>query len=357
MGFASLALHNFRSYSRYAVNLSEGVNIIAGPNGSGKTNLLEAIYVLATGGTFRGAERDLVSHGSDWFRLEGVWDDQKRILTYQLRPGQTAEKQFNIDGAKKARLPHNQRIPVVLFEPDHLRLLTDSPSVRRAYLDTLLVSLQPDYSWLKHQFERVLLQRNNLLKARLSPAQLDDSLFVWDIKFAELANQIVTRRRVLVEDMSSRLSGLYSEIAHKKSTVEMTYASSIPAANYQAQILNALQKRRTHDVIRGYTTVGPQRDDFGLTLNGLPAEASASRGEMRTLLLALKVVEFDMLTKLSGHTPLLLLDDVFSELDAERRHALSELARSCQTIITTTDADAISGLSSKASVIRTVTEK
>jgi DNA replication and repair protein RecF len=353
MGFASLALHNFRSYSRYAVALGDGVNIIVGPNGSGKTNLLEAIYVLSTGGTFRGSERDLVAHSSDWFRLEGVWDDQQRIMTYQTLSAQKAEKQFNIDGAKKVRLTHSQRVPVVLFEPDHLRLLTDSPSARRNYLDGLLISLQSDYSWLKHQFERVLLQRNNLLKSRLAPGALDDSLFVWDIKFAELASNVVGRRRDLVEAISSRLSDLYSDIARKKSVVEMHYVSSIPAENYQAQVLHSLQRRRSDDMIRGFTTVGPQRDDFKLILNGSPAEASASRGETRTLLLALKIVEFELISKQSGHQPLLLLDDVFSELDASRRQALAGLTKSCQTIITTTDADAISGLSAKAVVIRT----
>jgi len=337
MGFASLALHNFRSYSRFAVALGSGVNIIVGPNGSGKTNLLEAVYVLSTGGTFRGAERDLVSHGSDWFRLEGLWDDQQRILTYALRSGQTADKQFNIDGSKKARLAHSLRIPVVLFEPDHLRLLTDSPAIRRNYLDSILVSLQLDYSRLKHQFERVLLQRNNLLKSRLSPKKLDDSLFVWDIKFAELANLVVQRRRALIGDISESLSGIYSEIAHKESTVSASYVTSVNGENYQAQILHLLQKRRSDDLVRGFTTIGPQRDDFNLTLNGLRAEVSASRGEIRTLLLALKMIELRLEGRNTDHSPLLLLDDVFSELDTTRQAALAEAASKYQTIITTTE--------------------
>lgn len=355
MGFASLALHNFRSYSRYALKLGDGVNIVVGPNGSGKTNLLEAIYVLATGSTFRGAERDLVASGSDWFRLEAEWDDQRRVLTYQLRPGQQADKQFNIDGTKKVRLTHTHRIPVVLFEPGHLRLLTDSPSTRRTYLDSLLIGLQPDFSWLKHQFERVLLQRNNLLKSRLSPAVLDDSLFVWDIKFAELASQLVQRRVELVAKISTRLGALYSEIAHKKSTVEMHYLPSVPLANYEAQTLNLLRHRRHDDVVRGFTTIGPQRDDFKLVLNGAPAESTASRGEIRTLLLALKIIEFELLADQSGHEPLLLLDDVFSELDSTRRKALANLTKKTQTIITTTDADAATGLDKNSTIISTKT--
>lgn len=339
--YTSLALHNFRSYGRYALELSDAVNIVVGPNGSGKTNLLEALYVLSTGSSFRGAERDLIAHGSDWFRLEGMWDDQERTLTYQMRPGQKAEKQFSVDGAKKARITHSQRVPVVLFEPDHLRLLKDSPSLRRDYLDGLLVGLQPDFSWLKHQFERVLLQRNNLLKRRLNAAQLDDSLFVWDIKFAELARLIVERRVELVKMFESRLSVIYSTIAHAESSVAMQYVPSVPVADYQAQTLKLLRQRRSADVLRGFTTIGPQRDDFRLVLNGSTAETSASRGEVRSLLLALKVAELELLESQSNDSPLLLLDDVFSELDASRRQSLVDLTSGRQTVITTTDADIV----------------
>ena len=163
--FNTLQLFHFRSYQEYGVQFSDGVNIIVGPNGSGKTNLLEALYVLSSGGSFRGQDRDLLRRGEEWFRIEGAYDQQQRIMTFRLQ-GDSVEKQFTLDGAKKARLTHQQRVPVVLFEPDHLRLLRESPSKRRDYLDTLLVRLQPDYSWLKHQFERVLTQRNAILKRR-----------------------------------------------------------------------------------------------------------------------------------------------------------------------------------------------
>lgn len=353
MGFASLALHNFRSYSRYAVELSPVVNIVIGPNGSGKTNLLEALFVLSTGSSFRAADRDLVAHGSDWFRLEGVWDDQRRILTYRPPTGvAVAEKQFTLDGDKKVRLSHSQRIPLVLFEPDHLRLLTDSPSARRTYMDGLLASLQPGFSWQKHQFERVLLQRNNLLKRNMPPSQLDDSLFVWDIKFAELAKVLVECRMGAIDEFNKRLSHVYSSIAHKESDVKIEYISSVSTADYQAQALRLLKSRRHEDVSRGFTTVGPQRDDFRLWLDGAPAEASASRGETRSLVLTLKVIELEMLSDQNEHQPILLLDDVFSELDTQRRRALSEIAKSCQTLITTTDADTLANLDS-ANIIRT----
>ncbi|HSW80952.1 MAG TPA: DNA replication/repair protein RecF [Candidatus Saccharimonas sp.] len=338
--FHSLRLQHFRSYADYTVEFSDGVNIIVGPNGSGKTNLLEALYVLATGGSFRGHDRDLLKHRQEWFRIDGQYGEEQRSLTYRQN-GDTAEKQFVIDGAKKARLTHQQRLPVVLFEPDHLRLLRESPSKRRDYLDALLTRLQPDFAWLKHQFERVLTQRNAMLKRRLPSFQLEDQLFAWDIKFVELAEQIVARRERLVADLQAQASDVYSSIARKPHVVALEHQSIVGGTNYHDSLLRALSERLTRDVERGFTSVGPHRDDFSVLLDGAPAANAASRGETRSLLLTLKIIELRLVADQQDATPLLLLDDVFSELDAARRHALAELAKSYQTLITTTDADAI----------------
>jgi DNA replication and repair protein RecF len=339
--YTSLRLHNFRSYADYAAEFNPGVNIVVGPNGSGKTNLLEALYAISAGGSFRAADRELVRHGAGGFRIEAWYGDQQRILSYKQNE-EAIEKQFNLDGTKRARLTHEQRVPIVLFEPDHLRLLRESPSLRRDYLDSLLSRLQPDFAWLKHQFERVLAQRNAMLKRRLPAAQLEDQLFVWDIKFAELAEQIVTRRRELVSRLQASLADVYSTIAHRPHQAAITYHSSVAGDNnYHANLLRLLNANLARDVERGFTGVGPQRDDFSIVLDDAPAAAAASRGEVRTLLLALKIIELRLVAAQNDLTPLLLLDDVFSELDSSRRQALAQLAKSYQTLITTTDADAI----------------
>lgn len=339
--YTSLTLHNFRSYQEYSVEFDERVNIVVGPNGSGKTNMLEALYVLSHGTSFRGADRDMVAHGASWFRLEAAYDGTQRALACQLDPAGRIDKQFTLDGAKRARLGHAQRVPVVLFEPEHLRLLRASPSHRRDYLDTLLAQLQPDFTWIKHQYERVLLQRNNILKRRLPPRQRDDQLFVWDIKCAELAEQIVRRRRELVQRFDARLSDVYSAIARRPHTAVLRYDSTVPGTDYRGDMLRLLQANAGHDSERGFTTVGPHRDELFVQLDGAPAAVAASRGEIRSLLLALKMIELDMVCEFHNTTPLLLLDDVFSELDASRRQALAALAQDYQTLITTTDADAI----------------
>lgn len=340
--YHSLTLHNFRSYRDYSVEFAPGVNIIVGPNGSGKTNLLEALYVLSHGSSFRANDRDMVAHGEQWFRLEGAYDDTQRVLTCQVQAVGHIEKQFSLDAVKKARLTHAQRVPVVLFEPDHLRLLRESPSHRREYIDTLLVKISPDFTWVKHQFERVLLQRNNILKRRLPPAARDDQLFVWDIKLAEFGEQIVARRRELLAEFAARMSDMYSTIARHNHTVRLTYESSVPdGSDYRTGLLKQLQQHAQRDSERGFTTVGPHRDDLLVELDGSPAAVAASRGEVRSLLLALKMIELGILHKKYDVPPLLLLDDVFSELDAARRQALAALAKDYQTLITTTDADAI----------------
>ncbi len=341
--YSSLELHHFRSYAEHLTSFAPGVNVIVGPNGSGKTNLLEALYVLSHGTSFRGADRDMVAHGNDWFRLHALYDGLERTLTCRLEPGSVIDKQFTLDGVKRVRLTHNQRVPVVLFEPEHLRLLRDAPSQRREYLDGLLVKLHPDYSWLKHQFERVLLQRNNILKRRLPADMRDDQLFAWDISFADLAEQIVRRRRELVALIDARVSEVYSHIARANHKVRVQYEQKVDGDDYRATLLSALQITAQHDSDRGFTTVGPHRDELLVLLDGVSALAAASRGEMRSLLLALKIIELEFVAEQSDTTPLLLLDDVFSELDTSRRKALASLAQDYQTLITTTDADAVTG--------------
>ncbi len=355
MPYKNLKLQGFRSYDSHAVELTSGVNIVVGPNGSGKTNLLEALYVISTGTSFRTADRDLVKHGSDWFRIEAQFDDDERILTYSLVDTQSP-KHFSLDGIKRVRLSYQQKIPVVLFEPDHLRLLSGSPSARRDYLDSVLSRLQPDFARARSQFERALLQRNNILKRAERRSQaLDDQLFVWNIKLAELSENIAERRLGLIAFMNEHIDELYSHIADSPSKVHLEYESDLAATQYKQAMLHQLDAQLDKDILRGFTSVGPHRDDFALHLNGARSSVTASRGEMRSLLLTLKMIELDLLREQHLHPPLLLLDDVFSELDSVRRRTLAALARPYQTVITTTDADIVKDYFDKdVSIIKTM---
>lgn len=328
----NIALYNFRSYTEQSFEFSETVTVISGKNGVGKTNILEAIYVLMQGKSFRDSDEQLMRYDAEWWKIQGEFDNFDRELRYQ--PGGAIPKQLLVDSVSKGRFTYKQQLPVVLFEPDTLLLLHGSPGGRRAYLDGLLVSLTPTYRSLLVKYERALLQRNNILKKGGTLAELQDKVFVWDIALAEYGSQIQLARQDLVKQLNANLSETYSLLAVADSAVAVhTESTHRPSSQHLAEALGrSLQK----DALRGFTSVGPHRDDIGFTLNSKDAKTTASRGEVRTIILALKYIELSLLTEATGHTPLFLLDDVFSELDEGRQKALLASTEGVQKIITTT---------------------
>lgn len=335
----SIALANFRSHIDSRYSFSKGLTVITGPNGIGKTNILEAIYIQARGSSFRGSDGDIVTYGKEWYKITAEYDASRtRIVRYE--PSKVnGKKTFEVAGFKKMRLAPAQKMPIVLFEPDDLRLIHGSPSRRREFLDRMCGSLDPHYTTLLHRYERALLQRNNLLKTGIAG---DDELFVWEVSLAQTGATIITARRDLVWHINERLSDTYCSIADKgdgcpAGSVTIDYNFHETSSSLEQQLLSLLHVSRYNDRVRGFTSVGPHRHDITLTLDEAPAEASASRGETRSIILALKFIEVSLLQEKYDEPPLLLLDDVFSELDATRRAALLELAHTVQTIITTTD--------------------
>lgn len=333
-----LELKNFRSYSDYSLELSENVNIVVGPNASGKTNLLEALYVLSRGKSFRASEKDLIQFDKPWLRLDGRWNDSERTFIYKLNEDGTKSKELRVNDKVYRRLSGKQLLPTTLFDPEHMRLISGSPETRRTFMDTLLEQVNEEYASHIRQYKRAIAQRNRLLKS-LNPSP--DHLFVWDLKLAEHGVRIRDARMKLMDDINQQASEIYTELAGKKSTVALNYLNSLDSEDYQSSLLKALHERHKIDMQRGFTTIGPHREDFEVILNDYEASSSASRGETRTAVLMAKIMELKLLEQHTGTRPLLLLDDVFSELDGTRRRALTEFLKPYQTIITTTDADAI----------------
>jgi DNA replication and repair protein RecF len=282
-----------------------------------------------------------VQYGHQQYKLEGVYDGLKRTVRYDI--GKTPPKRIQVDGTDRQRLSYHQKVPVVLFEPDELRILSGSPQRRRDYLDGLISRLWPEAGRWRSRYERALRQRNAILKQAYeqSSSAVDDEFFVWDIKLAQYASLLVEQRQKLIAGWNNALSDVYSRIAGKMTAVLVTYKTDTDMTTYNASLLRQLHTGRRRDIARGFTGVGPHRDDFTVLLNGAEAATSASRGEVRTLVLALKIIELSLLDSLGARAPLLLLDDVFSELDADRRVALAGLAQDHQTIITTTEADSV----------------
>lgn len=333
-----LRLQNFRSFEDASFELSPGVNIIVGPNASGKTNILEAILVLALGHSYRAKDSDLVKFNQPWTRLDGHSETSgQRTVKIVNKPA--AAKSYELDGKTMKRLNLSSSLPVVLFEPNHLQLLGGGPDRRREYLDDLLEQTTAGYGTIRRQYKRTLAQRNRLLKktARLSESEL----FPWNVRLSQLAGRIVRSRSDLTDVINKDITKLYKHLSQTTTKVNVAYDNKWPIETYESQLLKKLDASQADDQLRGFTGYGPHREDLIVSFDGRPAQETASRGEVRTAVLALKVIELKVVGAARDKTPLLLLDDVFSELDGKRRHALTDYLASYQTFITTTDADII----------------
>jgi DNA replication and repair protein RecF len=334
---ATLRLQHFRSYQDASFEFAKGVNIIVGPNASGKTNLLEAVLVTSRGSSYRVRDADLIGFEEPWARLDAVMDDNStRIVKLINEP--RPSKSYDINGKPLRRLTSQYQLPIVLFEPDHLQLLSGSPDGRRSYLDDLLEQTTPGYQSVRLQYQRTLRQRNALLKR--GPA-IAEQLFPWNLRLSELAGTIVRARYALTEHLNAELAGLYKALSHSKADVAITYQSRFEPEQYETLLLKKLEANQTLDFARGFTGNGPHREDLLITYDGHEATETASRGEIRTAVLALKILELHTLERVHEQKPLILLDDVFSELDGARRKLLTSYIEPYQAFITTTDADIV----------------
>jgi DNA replication and repair protein RecF len=336
---SDLRLQQFRSYGDASYEFGDGVNIIVGPNGSGKTNLLEAILVIARGGSYRVNDADLLQFGATWFRLDAHVEPGEGFRTVKLVTEPRQTKSYELNGKKYQRLTAQHMLPVVLFEPNHLQLLHGSPSLRRDYLDDILEQTNPGFSSFRRNYRRILAQRNALLKRPNRPGTQE--LFPWNLRLSELGATIARARAALCTDLAEQLDAVYKQISQVSTVVDIIYQPKFELGSYESQLLHKLETHITEDAIRGFTVYGPHREDFVVTFDGRAAEEFASRGETRTAILALKIIELQLIERLRGQTPLLLLDDVFSELDGARRRALTDFLQTYQTFLTTTDADVV----------------
>jgi len=339
MVFSSLRLQNFRSYSDAQFEFEKGVNIIVGPNGSGKTSVIEALVMVCTGSSYKVSDSDVVRYGSDWTRIDAVADDNEvRTIKIQVHEHLT-DKKHTIHGAEKSRFMPQYRIPYVLFEPQDMNLVTGEPSLRRDFLDTILTATLPNYAVQLKNYRRILAQRNALLKRAQAPRP--DELFVWDLRLSELGGAVHGARKTLLIDFSERIQETYDTITSKHDPVSIEYTTNIVAEDYTESMLKKLHGDLQKDIARGFTGAGPHRDDILLSIRSHDAKVAASRGETRSLLLALKLLQLQIIEQATGQRPLILLDDVFSELDGARRQSLATSLQGYQTCITTTDADLV----------------
>lgn len=325
-----LFVQNIRSHKEYSIDLSPTISVITGMNGSGKTSLIEALYIALQGNSFKGSDNDILRHQSPWWRIELDFDNlSKRAITFNPELT-TGKKKIFIDDKTMYRIPVKYKYPVVLFEPDDLRLLHGSPTRRRQFIDRFISQLDPIYSSILHKYDRALKQRNNLLKRQYSSK---DELFIWDIALSEYGAKIIEKRIAFIEQINSNLNEAYNNIAKSKDIVSIHYSHTY-IGDIKQKLLNDLHNSAKKDVTVGFTGVGPHRHDVIFKYNDSPALDVASRGEVRSIVLALKFLEVDIIEQITSQKPIILLDDVFSELDDERQKSL--LTTGHQVIITST---------------------
>jgi DNA replication and repair protein RecF len=331
----SLWLTDFRNYAHAELDLAPGLTAVIGANGEGKSNVLEAIAYLATLRSFRGAPIDaLVRQGATTavVRAEGVRDDRDVLVEAEIVAGGRSRIQVN-----RQRLARTRDLlgawRVTVFSPDDLVLVKGGPGERRAYLDDLLVSLSPRNDVLRSELDRVLRQRNALLRqsgGRLSP-EIETTLDVWDSKLVEAGESLADKRVVLLDELRPVLNAAYADVAGRPEEIGVTYESSWREKGLTA----ALAGVRKDELRRGVSLVGPHRDEISLSIAGSSARTHASQGEQRSLALALRLAAHTVIDRAVGEPPILLLDDVFSELDPGRSHALVEHLPKGQAVLTT----------------------
>lgn len=345
----SLSLTNVRSHKRARFEFATDINAIVGPNGSGKTTIIEALYLLLRGSSFKGTTGEIAQYGTDQFRTElsmhSNSTNHKRSFGYQ-KVDDAIQKKWRIDDKAYARLPLSARLPVVLFEPDLARLVSGGPERRRQYIDQLAAQLDLEVAIAQNRFERTVKQRNQLLKhLREHQKPANDQLFIWNTQLAHVSEQIITARCKVIEKLQKEISGFYKELGGTDS-VMLTYQSTVSTdpGTYASRLLHFLETTVQRDIILGHTGYGPHRDDLEVRLADQPAAMRASRGEVRTVVIALKLLEAQLLSDHFASTdlkPTLLLDDVLSELDLiHQEHVLAGF-KNHQVFVTTTDAHAL----------------
>jgi DNA replication and repair protein RecF len=353
MRVVGAALRDFRSYEAARVELGDELTVIAGSNGAGKTNLLEAIYFGCVGRSCRTAnERELVRFGASSARVvvDAIGEDGAHELAVGFAPGEA--KRVRVDGALVERLLDVDTRPLVsVFLPDRLELVKGPPAVRRAHLDQLVAGLWPARVATRRAYAQALAQRNALLSRIRATGAGRDSLASWDAQLAGHGIALMSDRAAAVEAIAERFAQLGEELELELETV-VAYRPRSRASDAE-QLAAEFGERAERDLERGFTGHGPHRDDLALLRAGRELRAYGSQGQQRLALLALLLAEREVVGEARDRLPLMLLDDVMSELDPSRRQALVQRLRSSggQSVITTTDLEHVPGASA-ADVVR-----
>src|SRR5215208_4182809 len=346
LGVVRIQLREFRNYESAEAELAEGLTVVTGANGAGKTNLLEALYFGCTARSPRTSnERELVRRGGEGVArvvLDLAADDGEHRIEVGFHPGEA--KHLSVDESPVESLSTVAVRPLVsVFRPERLELVKGAPAARRAHLDQVVAALWPARAGGRSAYSRALAQRNALLGRIRAGASGPSALDAWDAELARAGIALMEHRAAAAEGLQDPFARLAGQLG-LPGPAEVRYRPR-SAATDATGLAAELAERRDADLERGFTAHGPHRDELGLRLDGVALRSYGSQGQQRTALLALLFAERELLSARRGRPPLMLLDDVMSELDSERRELLAELLRSGgQAIVTATEADHVPGV-------------
>lgn len=345
MYIEKLRLLNFRNYKEQEIGFSEKGNVIIGENAQGKTNIIEAIYVCAVGKSHRAEkESELINFGENGYFIEINLKKKERNYKIEIGFNSNKEKRVKAGGVELTRIGELLgKLVVVMFSPDDLKIVKEGPAFRRRFLDILICQMKSAYLFDLQQYYRVLNQRNVLLKQIKEDYKKQDLIDVWDEKLAEFGSKIILNRLVFNSKIEEKAKKIHYNLTSNKEELKVKYICSFikdikdTNINIKKEFEEGLRKSRGVDVKRGFTGIGPHRDDIYLSIENLEAGKYGSQGQQRTAALSLKLAELEIFREEIEENPVLLLDDVFSELDEKRRDYLKDYIKDIQFFITSAD--------------------
>ena len=336
-----VVLENFRNYTSQEITFREGLNVICGLNAAGKTNLMESIFVAAIGRSPRTKnDKEMIRMGESKAFIHLFLEKKYRKHKINVEINKTEGKIVNVDGAKISRLGELLGLlTVVYFSPDELKMIKEAPQERRKFMDVSLSQESKPYYVALSKYTALLAQRNKLIKTT-DYAEFSQTAFIWERQMAEVGADIILKRRVFIEKIGKYADEYHRRIAGEQEDITLLYESCVEGENkeeLQKALEEKLEESHEKDFEIGYTTVGVHREDFNITSRGIDLRKFGSQGQQRTAALVIKLAEIEFYYSESGEKPILLLDDVLSELDEKRRTALLEATQGTQTMITCTE--------------------
>ena len=333
----SIELKNFRNYEDLDLKFDSGTNILFGDNAQGKTNILEAAYVSGTTKSHKGSrDKDMIRFGEDESHIRTIVEKQGKEyqLDIHLKKNRSKGIAINKVPIKKAGELFGI-LNMVFFSPEDLNIIKNGPSERRRFLDAEICQLDKIYLSDLTRYNKILMQRNRLLKDMQYQPQLTETLPVWDMQLVEYGKRLIRRRRQFVEELSEIVTGIHRNISGKKEELVLRYEPNIEAEFLEDELNRVREKDRKY----AQTSVGPHRDDISFFIQGVDIRKFGSQGQQRTSALSLKLSEIELVRQTIHDTPVLLLDDVLSELDSNRQNYLLNSIHDIQTMITCTGLD------------------